>query len=60
MRTRIFTIAALSLMAGSAWAHDGHGTSGWLHYLLEPAHAAPFVLAVVAIALLARRALQRR
>ena len=51
MRTRIPTIAALTLIAGSAWAHEGHGASGWFHYLLEPVHAAPVVLAVAAIAL---------
>ena len=60
MRTRILTAAALTLAATSAMAHEGHGASGIFHYLVEPVHAAPLIIAVVAIALVARRVLKRQ
>ncbi len=60
MRTRVFTAAALSLIATSALAHEGHGVSGLFHYLLEPVHAAPAIIAVVAVTLLARRVFKRQ
>ena len=60
MPTRVFTAAALSLIATNALAHEGHGASGLFHYLLEPVHAAPVIVAVVAIALLARRVFKRQ
>jgi hypothetical protein len=53
------TAALVMSLAGAAAAHPGHGLAGGsqsaLHYLGEPLHVAPFVLAALALGLAARR-----
>lgn len=42
----------LMLLADSVWAHPGHGMTdpeGPVHYVLEPLHALPVLLVVLAI-----------
>lgn len=68
---RILAVATACLMlpAGSVWAHPGHGSTdpaGPAHYVLEPLHALPVLLLVLAaggvwsVSRIRRRAAVRR
>lgn len=54
---------AVLLLGGELWAHPGHGTTepqSVEHYAFEPIHAAPWVVLVAAIGVLAYRLWRQR
>lgn len=45
---RQVTAVILSVIGRPVLAHDGHGaTTGILHWMIEPAHALPILLAIL-------------
>jgi len=54
--------ASLLGVASAAAAHPGHGLAaqGWLHWAVEPLHAAPLALLVIGLALAWRRRTRAR
>jgi hypothetical protein len=54
MKQLILTAAALMCVAGTAWAHPGHGVTDPdtpAHYVVEPLHAIPVLVLIGGVAL---------
>lgn len=58
MRLRVLVAATCTNLTSVAHAHPGHGSpaSNLLHYLVEPAHALPFLVAGAVLWVVLRRA----
>lgn len=64
MQRILRSLAGAALLSGGVlWAHPGHGTTApetVEHYAFEPIHAAPWIVLVAAIGVLAYRAWRQR